>query len=353
MLGKRLGNRALVWGAVIATLPDLDVLLMPLLDHATDLWWHRGPTHSLLFMVLVSWWSSGWLAKRWKRSHVTRQQAGWFVFAVWSTHVLIDCFTVYGTSVWWPLPLPRVAFNHLFIVDPLYTLPMLVAVLWVPWLRQKRQLAKRRRINHWGLGLSCAYAAMSIALKFHVSKQFDTDLARRNVTFERRMEAPTPLNVLLWRSVVDRGSEFWVGYRSVFERSDTPVRWTIVPKGLDQLGPDAESRGVRALTWFSDGWLVVRRHNRGVWLGDLRFGEQFVWDARAGMTDFRLIFSWDVLRDAVGDPIRPWGPARAQPGETIWRMAQRLVGSHHVWDHPPIRLAGITGRFPQELETVP
>jgi inner membrane protein len=353
LLGKRLGNRALVWGAVVGTLPDLDVLLMPLLDNAADLWWHRGPSHSLLVMVLVSWWSSIWLAKRWKRDKVTRKQAGWFVFAVWSTHVLIDCFTVYGTSVWWPLPLPRVALNQLFIIDPFFTLPMLVAVLWVPWLRKKKEISKRRRINTWGLALATAYAGASLALKFHVSSQFDADLARRAVSFERRMEAPTPLNVLLWRSVVDRGSEFWVGYRSVLDRSTTPVRWTVIPKGHDQLGNDADSRGVRSLAWFSNGWYVARRHARGVWIGDVRFGENLAWGVRGSMSDWRLAFSWDVLRDPIGDPLRPWGPSRTNPGETLTRMARRIVGNQQTWDYLPPRLAGITGHVPEELATVP
>lgn len=353
VLGKRLGNRGLVWGALVGTLPDLDVLLMPLLDNAADLWWHRGPSHSLLLMVLVSWWSSTWLAKRWKREKVTRKRAGWFVFAVWSTHVLIDCFTVYGTSVWWPLPLPRVALNQLFIIDPVFTLPMLAAVIWVPWLRHKKQLLKRRRINAWGLGLSSGYAALSIFLKYQVSERFDADLARRGVSFERRMEVPTPLNVLLWRSVVDRGSEYWVGYRSVFDSRAMPVRWTVIPKGSEALGADADSRGVKSLTWFCNGWFIARRHARGVWIGDLRFGENLIWGVRGSMLDLRLVFSWDVLRDADGDPIRPWGGIRTEPGETLMRIVRRIFGNQDAWDVPPIRLAGVTGHVPEELAIVP
>ena len=65
MMGRRLGNRALAWGALFGTLPDLDVVFSPLLDNAADLWWHRGPSHSLLLMIAASYWLSPWLAKRW------------------------------------------------------------------------------------------------------------------------------------------------------------------------------------------------------------------------------------------------------------------------------------------------
>ena len=142
ILGKRLGNRALAWGALFGSLPDLDALLMPFLDTADKLWWHRGPSHSLLVMCLASYFLAPRLAKLWKRDKVSRARAGWFVFAVWSTHVLIDCFTVYGTSVLWPFPAKRVAFNHLFIIDPLFTAPMLVTLVWLAFLRSKKQLPR-------------------------------------------------------------------------------------------------------------------------------------------------------------------------------------------------------------------
>ncbi|MBC8126272.1 MAG: metal-dependent hydrolase, partial [Gloeobacteraceae cyanobacterium ES-bin-144] len=158
LLGKRLGNRALVWGAFLGTLPDLDVLLSPLLSTTHDLWWHRGPSHSLLVMITASFLMAPWFAKRWKREKVTKARAGWFIFAVWSTHVLIDCFTVYGTSVFWPFPVRRVAFNNLFIIDLFFTLPMLVALIWLAFLRTNKQLALRRRLNAWGLGLATGYA---------------------------------------------------------------------------------------------------------------------------------------------------------------------------------------------------
>ena len=68
LLGRKLGNRALAWGALLGTLPDLDVLIAPFLDTAGNLWWHRGPSHSLLVMLLASWLLSPWLAGRWKGS---------------------------------------------------------------------------------------------------------------------------------------------------------------------------------------------------------------------------------------------------------------------------------------------
>ena len=348
ILGRRMGNRALAWGALFGTLPDLDALLNPFLDTANELWWHRGPSHSLIVMIAASFLLAPRLAKLWKRDKVSRAQAGWFVFAVWSTHVLIDCFTVYGTAVLWPFPAKRIAFNHLFIIDPLFTLPMLVTLVWLAFLRSKKQIPQRRKLNAWGLGLASTYALLSVGMKFVTSAGFDADLARRGVSYERRMEAPTPFNIILWRSVVDRGDSFWVGYRTVFESRKTPVRWTIYPKGEEALTALYDMREARRLDWFSDGWWIARPHVKGAWVADLRFGEMRVWGEREGMVDNRFRFSWDIVSDARGDLLRPLRPTRANPEEILRRMGARIVGNRDQWEANP-RLAGVTGSLPEFL----
>jgi inner membrane protein len=348
MLGKRMGNRALAWGALFGTLPDLDAVFAPFFSTAGKLWWHRGPSHSLVVMIAVSWLLSPRLEKFWKRDKISKVRAGWFVFAAWSTHVLIDCFTVYGTSVLWPFPVRRVAFNNLFIIDPLFTLPMVVALVWLAFLRTKKQLPKRRRLNAWGLGISASYVLLSVGMKFAASAGFDADLAGRGTVFKRRMEAPTPFNILLWRSVVDRGDEFWVGYRTVFERRAAPVRWTIYPKGAGALGGMEDLPEVKTLRWFSDGWWIARPHVKGAWIGDLRFGEARSWGDRKGMVDSRLAFAWDVKRDATGDRLQTRFPSRMKAGENLRRMGLRIVGNHEDWEANP-RLAGVTGSLPEFL----
>ena len=351
ILGRRLGNRALGWGALFGTLPDLDIVVAPFLDTAGNLWWHRGPSHSLLVMVLAAWLLSPWLANRWKRDKVSRGQAAWFIFAVWSTHVLIDCFNVYGTSVLWPFSGQRTGFNHLFIIDPLYTLPMLVALVWLAFLRSKKQLPQRRRLNAWGLGLATGYALLSVAMKFTAAAGFAADLERRGVDYERRMEAPTPFNIVLWRAVVDRGDEFWVGYRTVFEGRDQPVRWTVYPRGAQALDGLEKLREVRRVQWFSDGWWIARRHSKGVWMADIRFGEARIWGAREGMVDKRPAFTWDVIPTADRDRLKGHHPARANPGEALRRMSHRIAGNHGEWEASP-RLAGVTGSLPELLHVV-
>ncbi len=348
MLGRKLGNRALLWGMLFGTLPDLDVVIAPLLDTARNLEWHRGPSHSLLLMVIVSIALAPWLEKRWKKAKVGRGLAGAFVFAAWSTHVLLDCFTIYGTSVLWPFAESRIAFNNLFIIDPLYTLPLVVTLVWLAFLRTKKQVPKRRRLLAWGLGLSTGYVLVSFAAKWAASTGFEADLRRRGIDYQRRIEAPTAFNILLWRSVVDRGDELWVGYRTVFEFRDTPVRWTVFPKGREAFQSFAGMREAETVAWFSDGWWIARRHAKGLWLADLRFGEMREWGARKGVVDCRPSFSWVLTPAQEKDKLRQVMPETRNGPETLRRMAGRIVGDKEAWEADP-RLAGIHGSLPEIL----
>jgi inner membrane protein len=353
VLGKRLGNRGLAWGALFGILPDLDIILHPLLKTAHELWWHRGPSHSLLVMVAMSFLLARPLSKLWKREKITPARAGTFVFLAWSTHVLIDCFNAYGTSVLWPFMERRVSFNHLFVIDPLLTLPLLVCLAWLVFLRKPKQRPKRLRLLAWGLGLAGGYVLLTVGLKFRVSSGFDADLTRRGVTYERRMEAPSPFNTLLWRSVVDRGDELWVGHRTVFEGKSKPVRWTVYRRGTADAAGFAEAREVRRVQWFSDGYWIARRHKRGLWIADLRFGELREMDARREDTvNHRMIFAWNYEPEAPVDKLIRDRPPKPDVKQALGQIAGRIVGKGgETWTAAP-RLADVPGSFPEALDVI-
>ncbi len=54
VLGKKVGNRAIVWGAIGGTIPDLDVIVGQLfMNEMNALAFHRGFMHSLLFGIMA------------------------------------------------------------------------------------------------------------------------------------------------------------------------------------------------------------------------------------------------------------------------------------------------------------
>lgn len=344
VLGKKLGRPAIGWGALLATLPDLDSLLMPFLDTKWDLRIHRGPTHSLLLMVIASVLLAKPLAKYWKKQKVTPGLAGTFLFLVWSTHVLIDCFTVYGTQVLWPFSSYPVSFDNLFIIDPLFTLPLLVAVVWGLFIDVKKwKKGVGIKMTAVCVAVSCGYVGLSFWAKSAVRSAMTADLARRGVSWERMMESPAPFSILLWRGVVDRGDELWVGFRSVFDSGDD-VRWAVYPKGKDVMEKWDAKPEVSVVRWFSKGWCLAREHKKGVWLVDLRFGEYREWDKRG--LELRPIFAWDYRFETRGDPMKRTDKSEKDMGEMMKRLWGRMGGERDAWEEKP-RLIGNPG-VPQE-----
>lgn len=102
LLGRWQGRKALLYGAMLATVPDLDVV-MEYGDAVANMTYHRGFSHSLFvlsgFALLLTW-----LARRF-RPH-PGYSANRLLLTLWLvliTHPLLDAFTSYGTQLFWPL----------------------------------------------------------------------------------------------------------------------------------------------------------------------------------------------------------------------------------------------------------
>ena len=102
ILGKKLGNKALLWGAIAGTIPDLDVLASPFMDMVGELTFHRSITHSFLFAVIVSPLLGLLLARLYKKDNASWQEWGWLFFWGFVTHALLDSCTTWGTQLFWP-----------------------------------------------------------------------------------------------------------------------------------------------------------------------------------------------------------------------------------------------------------
>jgi len=269
MGGKRLGNKAILWGVGLGTLPDLDVLVNPWLDSIQRLEWHRGISHSLVFMVVASP-LIGWLISRIHRGDVPMARAAWTTFAILFTHVLIDVFTVYGTMVFEPFSDRRVGFNNLFIIDPLFTLPLLAGLIAACLCR--RNIARRQFWNSAGLTISALYVIWSFGAKAMADAHFVASMREQGISYNRRMTAPTPFNTLLWRSLAATDDGYWIGYWSLLDRG-RPVEFDFIPRNESLLAGIANTRAVQRLIWFSDGYYGVEKRGDEIVISDWRFGE--------------------------------------------------------------------------------
>ena len=358
MMGKRLGNRALRWGALFGLLPELvEILFSPMIDSARELSWHHAAGHGVLMIALGCWAIPRGLEKIWKQDKINRKDAMVFLLTVWCVHVALDICTTDGVALLWPLLDKRVSLNFLNPHDLLFAAPLVAAVIWLACLKEEpakksrskkpQPLPKRRKILRWGLGIPTGYALLALGMKSVASSGFGADLTRRGTQFTRRVEMPTPHNFLLWRSVVDRGDEMWVGYRSVFESHATPVRWTIYPKGQAAAEKVKSTREGRTLMAVCEGWWLARPHAKGAWIGDLRQPEARDWGNKKSMVDSRLARSWVIDLEVKGDHLRTFSEQVTTSG-FLKRLGARIIGNREEWESNP-RLAGMRGSLPEFL----
>ena len=259
--------KAALWGGVAGTLPDLDVFI----DHGDpilNMVLHRAETHALFWLTLFSLPFAALVARlqgewdRWPRWWL----ALWLVLV---THPLLDAMTVYGTRLALPWTDRAYGMGSIFIIDPLYTLPLLAGVLAVLLARGSRLGSAG---NAAGLLLSCAYLAWSLAAQQHVERLARTALAAQGIEARQVLVTPTAFNTVLWRILaMDAAGDYHEGYRSLldegpriaFRRFDGGAR--LAPELLD-------IDGVRRIADFTDGFYKLGEEAGRLRVTDLRMG---------------------------------------------------------------------------------
>ena len=256
ILGKKIGNRALLFGAIGGTIPDLDVFVGKLLynNEIDSMAFHRGFMHSFLFAILGAIAFGAvvfWFYNRGKRNGMTTQKDWmWLFFASIFTHPILDSFTAYGTQLFAPFSNYRVAFNNISVADPLYTLPFLVLLIVVMFL--KRTSSKRRLFLKLGLGVSSLYMMFTLVNKYHVHGVYKRALAEEQIDYLRFQTQPTILNNFLWYGIAETTDAYFVGFYSILDATPTVSKWHRLPKNHDLLGD--MPKDLETLSWFSGGY---------------------------------------------------------------------------------------------------
>jgi inner membrane protein len=268
VLGKKVGNKALLYGAIGGTIPDLDIVFRFFTDTITATELHRGFSHSIVFCVLLSP-ILGWLVNKMER----KKNLGWKPWAVlffWClfTHPLLDAFTTWGTQLFWPFDI-RLAFNTIFVIDPLYTLPFLVCCIGV--LFSKRESQRRRRFNRLGLIISTSYLMLTLVLKFFAFQKIESELEAQGIEYTAMSTRPAPMNTILWNANIDTKDQYLITDYSFFDTK--PLSFQKVPKNRKASDSLAQKTNVQRLIAISEGWYVLEKQEDDWFFNDLRFGQ--------------------------------------------------------------------------------
>ncbi len=331
VLGKKIGNRAMVWGAIGGTIPDLDVLGSLFLSNIDNLAFHRGISHSLFFSVFGAFFF-GWLvhqiyksphhkwiaiffkvtaaiivgfaldfllarffpknyipiilvslalialvyfnckrryfSSNWEAPKASVKEWQWLFFWSLVTHPILDSFTMYGTQLFAPFSYTRVAWNTISVADPLYTIPFLICLIVAS--RYSKELKQRRVWNYLGIAISSSYLLFTVINKQRVNRVFAQAMEKQNIQAERFITNPFILNNIVWNCMIETKDHYYQGQYSLFDEVD--VEFNQVEKNHDLLKNIDDDPTIKTLRWFSKDYFNVIPIGEKYQFNDLRFG---------------------------------------------------------------------------------
>ena len=290
VLGRKIGNRAPIIGGIIATLPDLDSFI-PWDDAVASMTYHRSATHSLIVLTamspLITWMMTKMQPILWN----FHRQLFLLVFLALFTHPLLDAFTVYGTQLFWPLTEYPVSLSTIFIVDPAYTLWLLIGFISAMMLSRNKKIG--HQLNTVGLVLSSLYLTWTVAAKVLVNQKAELALAAQGISYDRLMTTPAPFNTVVWRIIGRDAEGYFDGFTPVFGQDET-IKFNYYDSDDHLLSEISDHWPVQRLLWFTHGFYKV----------SFRSGDIFITDLRMGL-EANYVFNFKVAetRDAQTIPV--------------------------------------------------
>ena len=268
VMGRRTAVwKAALWGAVGGTLPDLDAFI----DHGNavlNMTLHRAESHALFYLTLAA------PALAWVVSRIHGEAAlfrRWWL-ALWLvliTHPLLDAMTVYGTQLLLPFSDYPWGVGSVFIIDPLYTVPLIVGVVAALRLKSLRGL----RWNAAGLLLSSLYLVWSVLAQQQATQVARASLQADGIAFDSLLVTPAPFNTMLWRLVAMTPTHYLEGHYSLLDKSPR-ISWTAFDRGAALVTQHAREPYAARIAAFSHGFYRLSERDGHLFVTDLRMGQE-------------------------------------------------------------------------------
>ncbi|GMQ92092.1 MAG: hypothetical protein BMS9Abin11_1410 [Gammaproteobacteria bacterium] len=314
----------MVAGATAAAFPDIDFFTrwIDKLSFITD--WHRGITHSI---VMLPVWA---IMLGFIFALIARQPQQWRKFSLiaalsLSTHIATDLITSWHTIIFAPLSDYRLSLDWTFIIDPIFSSIILMALLLAWW-------SKSHRFAQVGVLVLAAYIGLQ-AFWHQQATRVAAEYAQAQGWVDSRVAAlPQPFSPLNWKLVISKGDGYQVSYLKLYSNRVTPL-------------PDVAA----ASFWGIDDYYRPRNALR--WQHYTRFGDKAltkeVWQHPL-LERFRRFAKYPMLYriDEAGTRQCVWFsdlrfilPLRRQPfryglcradAHAAWKLYRLSRGSHNI-----------------------
>lgn len=320
LAGKLPYKRGMLLGAVAQSVPDIDFIASFWLNTSENLLAHRGFTHSLLFVLLITPFLA-LAAERWHRPHDISLRQWIFFFGLQAlVHLLLDGMNVYGVGWFEPFSHHRVSYNWIFVADPFYSVWLGIAFIML--LLLKRNHPKRYWWRKFGIGLSTIYLLYCGLNKLKTDNDVKGILSEQRISYNSYFTTPTPLNNWLWYVVASTDSGHYIGYRSVFD-SKKEIPFQYIPRNDSLLREISDHEDLQKLIRFSKSYYTVQKRDDTLIFSDLRFGQMAGW-ADAGAP---FVFYYYLQHPSDNDFIVQRGRFARWNLKTVNSLINRIRGN--------------------------
>jgi inner membrane protein len=315
VMQNKVGRKASLWGAVCGTLPDLDVFI-PMGNAVKDFTYHRADSHAFFYMALATPLIV-WLIMK-IHPQTKKYKIRWLlaVFLTFITHALLDSFNAYGTQVLLPFSNHPVGWSTIFVIDPLYTIPMLTGLASLFFIRKKPAFALK--LNGIGILVSSLYLAWSIGAKAHVQSVAERSLSDQDIAVSGIQVGPTPFNTLLWRVIGKTESGYVEGFYSLLDKSKE-IQFKGYSSENELIDPIADDWNVQRLKWFTGGFYKVSTVDDKIVMTDIRMGV-------SGLYFFNFVVGEKSPAGIIPAGVEKLEPEGSDSMEPLKRLWQR------IWD---------------------
>ena len=274
-LGKRLGKKAMFWGALSQSFPDVDFIGGLFYSPDKDFLFHRGITHSIVFGIVVGIGLAFLVKKLYPKIYLPLQLLIFFFCSQLLLHDLLDTCNSYGTGLLEPFSHHRFSINVLYVADPLFTISLIVAAL----LLLVKPLTNPNRVK-WaitGISISAVYLCLAGMSKAYINSRVQQSFTAQHIKTVNYFTTPSPFNSILWYIVAAADSGYYTGYSSIWDDHTQPVDYHFHPKNAALLQNIKQPAIAANVIDFAAGYYTVSQAQNRVYINVLRFEQKQGW----------------------------------------------------------------------------
>lgn len=258
---------AFIIGALAGMAPDLDVLIYSNSDPLLFLEFHRQFTHSLFFIPFGALLCA-LIFYPFIKNKLSFKQIYLFSFLGFATHGLLDACTSYGTQLFWPFSTQRVSWNIVSIVDPLFTIPVIIGIVFAIY-----------RNNLLFARIAFIYAVVFLSLgliqKQRAENALYTLVEQRGHQAERVRVKPSFANRHVWKLIYEYNDRYYVdAVKILWETTFIPgasIQKLNIKRDLPWLSHDSQqAKDIERFRWFSDDFLAINPEEENI-IMDVRY----------------------------------------------------------------------------------